>query len=163
MVAKLLNPGGDVVSVPIRPAGPGTCEVGLGRRAGFTLIEVAGATVLLATAMVIAVQVLSLSTAQARDAERRQLAVQVAANIMERLTSAPWETLDADLAAAQTLPDESVSRLPSGELKVTIAADTGQPRAKRITVNIQYKNRAGEFLTPVRLTAWSFAPEGANE
>jgi type II secretory pathway pseudopilin PulG len=132
-------------------------------RHAFTILEVSAAGVMLATAMVIAVQVLALSSAQAREVERRQFAIQEAANLLERLTAAAWDTLNTDLAAAQQLPAESQSRLPGGELKVAIETIAGPPASKRIAVEIRWRNRSGEFTSPVRLTAWVYRPEAADE
>jgi type II secretory pathway pseudopilin PulG len=130
---------------------------------GFTVLEVMAAAVMLAAAMVITVQVLALSRAQARDSQRRQLAIQVAGNLLERLTATNWDRLDSAVADAKERSKESVSRLPGGELDVTIESDSAPPRSRRITVTIRYRSRGGEFTSPVRLTAWSFAAEGTDE
>jgi hypothetical protein len=138
---------------------------GVGRqgRAAFSVLEVIAACVMLATAMVITVHVLTLSWAQSREIERRQFAVQEAANLLERLTGAPWETLDAELAAAQQLRPEDLSRLPGGELDVVIEPGGDAPRSKRIAVTLRWRSRSGDFTSPVRLTAWVFAAGSANE
>lgn len=132
------------------------------RPRGFTLIEVAAAGVMLATALVITVQVLTLSSAQAREVERRQFAVQEAANLLERLAVAPWDALGSETAASQKLSTEALSRLPGGDVNVAIESDDEPANSKRIAVTIRWRNRSGEFTAPVRLTAWVFRPELAE-
>jgi len=132
------------------------------RIGGFTLLEVAGATVMLATAMVITAQVLTLRSAQAREVERRQLAGQEAANLLERLTAVSWDKLSSQPAATQQLSRDTKSRLPDGTLTVAIERGTEAPASKRITVEIGWRNRSGELTSPVRLSAWLFAPEATE-
>jgi Tfp pilus assembly protein PilV len=124
---------------------------------GFTLVEATAAGVMLAAALVITAQLMTLSAAQTREVERRQLAGQQAANLLERLTATPWDELTAELAARQQLSADAQSRLPGVNLTVTVDAGDEQPASKRITVEIRWRNRAGEFTAPVSLSSWVFA------
>ena len=70
----------------------------LRKRRAFTAVEVALAVFLMAVAMTATVQVLGWVASERRAVERRQWAVQEVANLMERLTAAPWERVTPESA-----------------------------------------------------------------
>jgi prepilin-type N-terminal cleavage/methylation domain-containing protein len=127
----------------------------LGPRRGFTLIEIAVSVVLLAAAMMLTVQVLGWVASGRRASERRQWAAQEAANVMERFTALPWERISPESARAVTLSPEARQGLPHEELAVSVDDQDGG-RSKRVSVRIRWRNRAGEWDAPVRLTAWVY-------
>ena len=149
-----------------RPVWPATARrraaAGPGRvaRKGATLVEMVAATVLLMVVMSVSVQVLGWAAGQRRTAERRQWATQELANIMERLASEPWENLTAETVQAIHLSKQAGDVLPGGELHVELADQPGPPAAKRLQLELRWRNRAGEFDTPVRLTNWVYRRKG---
>ncbi|MHB1036497.1 MAG: type IV pilus modification PilV family protein [Pirellulales bacterium] len=126
------------------------------RRRGFTLIEVTTAGVVMMIVMGLSVQVLGLVSKQHRAAERRRCALQEAANWMEWWTVQPWNAVTAENAKAAKLSEMAERQLPGGRLKIDVAADGSRPEAKRITIEVQWQNTAGEYETPARLVAWKF-------
>jgi Tfp pilus assembly protein PilV len=125
------------------------------RRRGFTVFELGMAVMLLAVAMSVAVQVLGAVAQQRRAVQRRELAVQEVANLMERLTARPWERL-ADDAGQARLSDAAERSLPGAELKVAVEPADAPIVGKRVSIRLHWKNRAGEFDAPVRLTTWVY-------
>ena len=132
-----------------------------GRR-GFTLLELSVACVLLAVAMVVALQLLGWVALERRAAERRQWAIQEVANVMEHFTARGWENATLDQAKAIQLSKPAREVLPDAELMVAVTTPESVPATKRISVELKWRNRAGEFDAPVRLTTWLYRHGGAS-
>jgi type II secretory pathway pseudopilin PulG len=124
------------------------------RRRAFGLVELTIATLLLGVAMTIVAQTAGWLAAERRGAERRQRALQEAANLMERLAARPWAELTPELAKAQTLSPTTKSALRDGALDVTIGPAEGDDSAKAIAIRIGWGNRAGGRVAPIRLVGW---------
>jgi len=125
-------------------------------RRGVLLPELAMATVMLMIGMTLTVKVLGYAGQQRRAAEQRERAVQEAANAMERLTARPFDEVNPDRAAALAISPASLPSLPGAELSVTVDESRPGPgrSAKRIAVRLRWRNRAGDWDAPVRLTTW---------
>jgi hypothetical protein len=134
-----------------------------GRRA-FTTCEVALAVFLLAVAMTTTVHVLGWVAAERRGAERRQWALQEAANVMEHLSALSWEHTDAESARAVVLSEEIRRKLPGPELTIDVDdhGAGGAASEKRLAVRLRWRNRAGGWESPVRLTAWVTRPRSSR-
>lgn len=130
---------------------------GLARRsAGFTILELMVTLILLASVMATVVPLLSWVNAQRRAADARQVAVQEATNILERFSARDWDDVSQPSAIAVKLSADTAESLRDARLKVTVHWDPQQPTAKRITVELRWKNREGDELSPVRLTGFVF-------
>lgn len=123
-------------------------------RRAFTVVEVALSVFLLAVAMTTTVQVLGWVANERRAAERRQWAIEEVANLMERLTAAPWDQVTVDSARSVTLPEGIRGKLPEPELTIVVDEPEGNPGEKRLAIRLRWRNRAGAWEAPVRLTAW---------
>ncbi len=129
---------------------------GLTRRRAFTVFELAVAVFLLGIVMAVTVQLLGWIASERRWAKRRELAAREVANLMEHLSARPWDRLSAEGVKDVTLSNESKQALPGAELSIGVderGAPGGTP-AKRISVQLRWRNRAGELDAPVRLTTW---------
>jgi hypothetical protein len=125
-------------------------------RRGSLLAEVAMATVMLMIGMTLTVQVMGSAALQRRSAGQRQRAVQEVANAMERLTASPFEEVTAERARTISISPSAARSLPDAELTVDLEESRpGAGRsAKRIAIRLRWRNRAGEWEAPVRLTTW---------
>jgi Tfp pilus assembly protein PilV len=132
-----------------------------GRR-GFTLLEVTLAGLLLVVLMAITVQMLGWVVSERRAAERRQWAIQEAANVMERLVVQPWDELTSDVEEAIDLSPQASAVLPDAELQVTVAAEPDQPDAKRLSVAVRWRPRPDQAAVQVRLTSWVYPRKEAQ-
>jgi prepilin-type N-terminal cleavage/methylation domain-containing protein len=126
------------------------------RRRGFSMVEIAVASLLLAIAMTVTVQVLGWVAAERRVVDRRQCAVGEAANILERLTARPWEKLTPEAVKSLSLSEDAKRALPDGELTVALHESNQDRDARRIALRIRWRNRSGEWDAPVRLVAWTY-------
>jgi type II secretory pathway component PulJ len=125
------------------------------QRRAIALLEVSIATVLVAALMTLFVQVLGVMAAQRRAADQRQVALQQAANVMERCTALAWPEATSD-ALARIGGEVEQRQGHVGRLSVTLHAPPDDPAAKRITVEIYVPNAAGGERAVARLTAWMY-------
>jgi prepilin-type N-terminal cleavage/methylation domain-containing protein len=140
-----------MIAMRTRPSSPPAAP--RRRREGFTLVEIMAAAVMLAVAMSLMLELVGWVARERRASERRQRAVQEAANVMERLTARAWDDLDEEGVAGLELSPPSRKALPGGELKVAVAAAEGTG-LKRVEVSVRWRNRSGEPEAPVRLVSW---------
>jgi prepilin-type N-terminal cleavage/methylation domain-containing protein len=124
------------------------------RRRGFGLVELTIATLLLGLAMTIVAQTAGWLAAERRGADRRRRALQEAANLMERLSSRPWDELTPELARDQRLSEPTKAILRDGALEVAVAPEASDPKAKRIAIRIQWGDPSAGLVAPVRLVGW---------
>jgi hypothetical protein len=132
------------------------------RRAAFTVAELVIALMLLGTATAVMLPLMVSAAAQRRAAEQRQLGLLEAENLLDELLARPWHevTLEALSRTARESDPAGASRwLPGLERQVTVI-DRPEDAARLITVQVRWRNRAGDFAAPIRVTAWKFpAPE----
>jgi prepilin-type N-terminal cleavage/methylation domain-containing protein len=129
------------------------------RRPGFTLAELIVAVVVLAAAMVAVAQTVIAVSRQQQSAARQALALQEAANAMERLYALPWSRLVQAEADQVSLSPAARQRLPEARLAVTVTPSGDPPQEKRVVVELDWREAPGGRSQPVRLTAWRFAAQ----
>jgi hypothetical protein len=129
-------------------------------RRGSLLAEVAISTIMLVIIMGMTVKILGWVALERKAAERRELALQEAANLMERLAAHPFDQVTPELASRCALSPRASLRLPDAELKVDVSE--GHPDAgrsvKRIAIQLRWRSRGDELAAPVRLTSWIERP-----
>ena len=130
------------------------------RRRGFTMLEIAVSAVMLATVMSVTVRLLGSLAAGRRAAERRLCAVQEVANLMERVTARPWGEVTPEGIRSVTLSPRALQALPGAELAATVDDALGNRGEKRINLRLRWRDRAGTWTAPVRLTAWIYRHGG---
>jgi hypothetical protein len=130
-------------------------------RRGSLLLELAITGALLAVAMTLTLRLISGLGNEQRNHDRRDWAVQEAANVMERVTSLPFESIGSETGSPVGLSPEARQVLPGVELHVQTLENgpAGGAGSKRVVVRIRWRNRAGEWDSPVRLTSWIYQKE----
>lgn len=127
--------------------------------AGFTLMEVIVASGILSVLFASAIPLLSHVRTVRQEADRRMIAIEEAANLMESV---------AALALAGDLSSESVNelklspasrRLPTAESVIALEESESPFPGQRVTVTVSWRNDADEQAAPVEITAW-FPPRG---
>lgn len=129
-------------------------------RRGSTILEAMIAATIVVAALAATGQLAASSARAARTAEDRLLAAEEASNILERLFVLPWDELTPDIAVEQPLSTAAQERLRDPQLEATVVDASDSPddseaiEIKRITVSIRWRNAAGEWVQPMRLSAW---------
>ncbi|MGC8642592.1 MAG: hypothetical protein ACP5XB_22270 [Isosphaeraceae bacterium] len=127
-------------------------------RRGSLLVELALSAAMLMIAMGLTVKVLGWVGVQRRNWERRQIAVQEAANVMERLTARPFESVTPESTRDIPLSARARQSLPGVELKVDVRENdrAGGAGSKRVAIALRWQGRSGEWDAPVHLTSWIY-------
>ncbi len=125
-------------------------------RRGSLLAEVTMSSVLLIVVMVLTVKVLGWVALERRGVEKREQAVLQVANLMERLTARPYDAVTPVLVREFAETAKPADALPDAELKIDVAeSQPGAGRsAKRIAIELRWRDSSGEWSGPVRLTSW---------
>lgn len=129
----------------------------------FSLPELIIALSLLGAATAVMMPLMLSASAHRRAAEQRQFALFQAENLLDQfLAAAGPDTTQAELLRRLTESEADAqtqqSLLPGLERSVTVT-ERPDDGAKQITVELRWRNKAGHFTTPVRLSGWWFAPE----
>ena len=124
------------------------------QRRAFTIVELTVSLLILATALAAAAQLLAVTARHSLALERRALAAQEAANLMERIASRPFGEVTRQYVQSLSLSEEARRRLPDPQLQIEVTAETEQPPGKRILVEVQWRDRSGGWSAPIRLVAW---------
>jgi hypothetical protein len=111
---------------------------------------------LLGVAVSVIVPVIGRTNAHRRTSDRRELAIQTAGNLLERFSTRGWGEITQDAANEIALPSETAALLPEPSLAIIVVPSASEPPAKRITVAIDWTNRAGDRVPPARLTRYVF-------
>ena len=126
-------------------------------RRGYGLFELAIAIFLLSVVLGVMVKVVNGVGIERRAADRRLFAIQEASNLMERLTSEPFDTLSnerAKVISEGSLPKKS---LPDASWQIDVSELKGGPLpAKRLSVRLRWKDRSQGWDSPVSLTSWVY-------
>lgn len=126
------------------------------RHRGAMLFELLVATVVLGTALTISAQLSGLSHSQQRSAERRALALDEAANLLERIAALPADEVTAERFAEWQLSDSVEQTLRDARLTIDVNDEPGDLPSRRVSLEIRWRNRAGQNDAPVRLTSWVY-------
>jgi hypothetical protein len=127
-----------------------------GKRRGSLLVEVSMAMVVLMIIMSVAIKILGFAAHERGAADRRQRAVLEAGNVMERITAYSFDEVTPESVRRIALPESAREALPGSELALEVTTiDRARDRAaRRITVRLRWRDRAGQWEAPVRLTSW---------
>jgi hypothetical protein len=120
--------------------------------------------VMLMMAMGLVAKVVAWTAAERRDLDHRQWAVQEAANLMERLTARPFDSLTTDGVKDLAPSTEAAGLLRDLQLRVEVADrdPAGGEDSKRVALTLRWRGRSGEWAGPVRLTSWVYRREGGS-
>ncbi len=125
-------------------------------RPGFTLVEALVSCLMLAALTTLCLQLVGVSAAQRRTASLREIALQEAANAMERAAAVRWDELTPEAMKSTSLSPEAGNALPGGILAVDVQHLAEIPEAKRITVDVRWEPSRGKPVEHVRLVAWKY-------
>jgi type II secretory pathway pseudopilin PulG len=129
---------------------------------GFSIIELLLAGVVIAALLTSVVKFLGVAAGQRRGAERRQVALVEASNVMQRITARPWaEVTEASLAEI-SLSAEAARFLPEGSLAAKLSESPDEPAAKRVALEVRWPGPPGAPPHTLRLMSWMYRRQGAD-
>ena len=131
------------------------------RRDGGLLVELMGAVVVMSAAFAIAVPVIGKTGALRRQAEQRQLALQEAANLMERVAALPWNDISQETLKKLELSATARRSLRSPQLGIELAKPVGPVPTKQVVIQVRWRDATGHPVRPVWLVAWFYQRRGA--
>ena len=107
-------------------------------RRAFTVVEIILALGILAVAMVLIGRIGVNSLRERTRSANRQVAAEMAANVLEAARAVPWEALNDMWAADQRLPELVTERLRQAKLTVRVEPEKDRPLVKRVTVEVAW-------------------------
>lgn len=133
------------------------------RRRGFTMIELAAAMLVVSVLMLVAMQMLAGLSAEKRMLECWQIAQLELGNQMELFTAAGWDGVTQEAAKKLTLSETAQRRLPAAKLLVEVAVTIDKQAGRRISMRLDWRDRSGQRVRPVRLAAWIYQMRGDGQ
>lgn len=127
------------------------------------MVEIIVAGALIGTVIATAIPILRNISHQRRSADRQQIALAEASNILDALTSRPWGDITNANAGSLSLSAEANRQLPGAQLQVAVVPNATRPEEKRITLSLTWENDRGVSGAPVKLTTWVFERGRRNQ
>jgi uncharacterized protein (DUF58 family) len=132
-------------------------------RRGVIMVEVIVGCALVAVLLALCVQLLSVTALERRGVERRAIALEQAANLIERVSAMPFEQITPQRLGEIKLAEEVEAILPKAAVTWSVADEPGDVPAKRVRVEIAWTGLGGRAESPARLTYWAYPrPQGAT-
>jgi type II secretory pathway pseudopilin PulG len=123
-------------------------------RRGVSVAELVFAILIVSVMLLTLARVMSIAANQRRELGRRQIAVQEANNLLERITGRDWDEIDESKLASIELSPRAKQSLPAAELRIQVQPEDGPPPAKRIVVEVGWQAHGPDAVATVRLSAW---------
>ena len=123
-------------------------------RGGFTIIEMIGTCLLLGILFSMTIPMLLLVSRERRSAEQRQFAVQHATNLLEEAVQRGWSDLQPGELEVPNPDSDLQAVLPGLKQTLVVKQLADEFDTRQIIASIQWQNRAGELVSPLRLSAW---------
>ncbi len=136
-----------------RPAFP-AISLRRSRRRGFTFIEVAVATAMLAVLLAMVGQLVVLVARHARVAEEHATALQIVENCVEEITNLPWDRINETRIASMKFPQSVRERWPQAMLTGSVDSTSDPVEAKRVSLSLAL--HSDSRAPSVRLTTWVY-------
>jgi hypothetical protein len=118
------------------------------RRAGFTLMEVTIAFIIIGAAMMTLTQTIWLTRQQMRLVDRQFVATQELANVMERLALVPFDQLTNDRLPNFEPSPELLRVAKQAKIVVEVSEVAGPPAGKRLRAKVSWPTLAREGEVP---------------
>jgi hypothetical protein len=121
---------------------------------GFTIIEMIGTCLLLGILFSMTIPMLLLVARERRSAEQRQFALQHAANLLEDAVHRDWSDLQPGELNIPAPDSDLQAVLPGLQQILVVEQLENEFNSRQIIASIRWQNRAGELVSPLRLSAW---------
>ncbi len=130
-----------------------------GLRTGVALIEITLALSLSIVLALLVVQLLATTALQRRVLDRRVIALQQVANLLEEVALCSYEIVTLAQLEKIGLAPDAQHLLPQASVHWALTETSDTVAAKRVTVTLTWVGAGNRHERPVRLTAWRYQPE----
>lgn len=125
-------------------------------RGAFTVVELTLSVALAAVFCVILAPIAIGTAHQRRLIVQEQLALSYLGNVLEELSQISPDKLPEKLTQyQQTIPESVRQALPHAEMNIEQRAESGSVPAMRITCQLRWRDRHGQWTKPLTLTGWN--------
>jgi len=136
-------------------------------RRGNITIEMIVSCGLVAVVIGLSVQMLASTALERRYTERRAIALQEAANLIERASAIPYAEITTERLKDTTLSDDVRKILPEAVAVLTLHDEpaneaSGGLAAKRVQVELKWMGAGHATEAPVRLSYWTYPLAGGT-
>src|SRR5487761_1402623 len=128
-------------------------------RRGFTMIESCAAAAMLAATLAMVVSLLAAVARQRQAAALHARAVIAADNLLERITSEPYEAITVQRIDELQHAAAIAEMLPDATVKVKLAAEAGSPPGRRIDVDLAWRTTGAGPVSRHRVATWVYRAE----
>jgi len=138
-------------------------DLRLTTRRGMLVLEACVSAAMLAVLLVVVNRIVVSLHRQTAAADRQFVAQQVLDNAMEEVTTGDWDKLSGG-----ALPEFEVSawaqkKLPGVTLRGEVTEETEPVAARRITLQLTWRDAADRPRRPLTLTTWVYPTAGSVE
>ena len=127
------------------------------QRGGFTILEMIGTCLLLGILFSMTIPMMLLVARERHSAGQRQFALQQATNLLEGATKRNWADLEPGELSVPDPDQDLKAVLPGLQQTLVVKQLEGEIEARQIIASIRWQNRAGELVSPLRLSAWVYS------
>jgi hypothetical protein len=128
-------------------------------RSGGAIVEVTVAIFVMFFVLAAYVQLSTAAMRQRTVVERRQIAIQELANVVETAMASPWSETTTEKLAATPLSSVAAAQLERSQLTIEVVDLQNPLPAKRIRVQLTLTDSTGSPLPPLQLIAWKYQSE----
>ncbi len=124
------------------------------------MIESCAAVAILTATLTLVVALLTGLTRQRQAARAHAQAVVAADNLLERITSEPYDDITSERVDELGREADLEKRLPGGAAEVDVAPQAGSPAGKRIVVGVTWRTSTSGPLSKHQVTTCVFRAGG---
>jgi Tfp pilus assembly protein PilE len=129
-------------------------------RSGMTLLEVGIALVVVTSAVVAVVELVSAAAQQRRASRERQVGLLEIANQAERIALLSWDEAAPDKLTTWSPSAILTDAIPTADCRIRVVDEDQTLPARRIELRLAWKNATGHEVEPALLTIWKFRAGG---
>ena len=123
------------------------------------MVESCAAAALLAATLAIVISLLTAVARQRNAADLHAQAVMAADNLLERITSEPYESITAQRVADLKSASNIAEMLPDAVVEAKVSDENGSPPGRRIEVDIGWRTTGASPPSRHKVATWVYRAE----
>jgi len=123
-------------------------------RSGTLLLELVISGLVLGIILSTAIPMLGWVARERKLNQQQEAAILEAANLMERIAGLSWDELSSERVEELPISPALLRQLPDARSSAAVELDPGEPRLKRVRIEITWEVAPGRAAPPVKLASW---------